>query len=98
MDPSKYPNSFDDNGDPIQSWRIPDYYTVDAFIGYRFKIKKVGFTLSVAVLNVLDQAYISDAQNNDQYSGQAFNSSDARSATVFFGMGRRFMTSLALSF
>ncbi len=98
LDPSKYPNSFDDNGDPIQSWRIPDYYTVDAFIGYRFKIKKVGFTLSVAVLNVLDQAYISDAQNNDQYSGQAFNSSDARSATVFFGMGRRFMTSLALSF
>ena len=98
LDPKKHPNSFDDEGNPIQSWRIPDYYTVDAFVGYHFKIKKTHFNISFVVLNVLDQIYISDAQNNDQYSGQTFNSSDARSATVFFGMGRRFMTSLALSF
>jgi len=98
LDPKKFPGSFDDNGNPKQSWRIPDYYTVDAFMGYHFKIKKVKFNLSFVVLNVLNQEYISDAQNNDQYSGQAFNTSDARSATVFFGMGRRFMTSLALSF
>jgi len=98
LDPKKYPNSFDDKGNPKQSWQLPDYYIVDAFVGYHFKIKKTRINLSLAVLNVLNMEYISDAQNNDQYSGQTYNSSDARSATVFFGMGRRFMTSLALSF
>ena len=98
LDPKKFPNSFDDKGNPKQSWKLPNYYTVDAFIGYHFKIKKVRLNLTFVVLNALDQVYISDAQNNDQFSGQAFNSSDARSATVFFGMGRRFMTSLALTF
>jgi outer membrane receptor protein involved in Fe transport len=56
------------------------------------------FDVRLSVLNVLDQAYISDAQNNDRYVGQSWNSFDARSAAVFFGMGRRFMTSLAISF
>jgi len=98
LDPKKYPGSFDDKGKPKQSWRLPNYYTVDAFLGYQFKIKKTRINLSFVVLNVLDAEYISDAQNNDQYSGQSFNTSDARSASVFFGMGRRFMTSLSLSF
>ena len=98
LDPKKFPGSFNPDGSPKQSWQLPDYFTVDAFMGYRFKVKKLRFNLTFVVLNVLDKEYISDAQNNDQYSGQTFNSSDARSATVFFGMGRRFMTSLALSF
>ncbi|RUA29185.1 MAG: hypothetical protein DSY76_03560 [Bacteroidetes bacterium] len=98
LDPKKFPGSFDDKGNPKQSWRIPNYYTVDAFMGYQFKIKKTRINLSFVVLNLLNKEYISDAQNNDQYSGQTFNTSDARSATVFFGMGRRFMTSLSLSF
>ena len=98
LDPAKFPNSFEPNGDPKQSWRIPDYYTVDAFAGYSFHIKKMHFSFNVAILNLFDAVYISDAQNNDQYSGQSFNSSDARSATVFFGMGRRFTTSLTMSF
>jgi hypothetical protein len=98
LDPAKFPGSFDPDGNPKQSWKIPDYYTVDAFMGYNFHISKVRFTFTLAVLNVLDAVYISDAQNNDQYSGQTFDSSDARSATVFFGMGRRFTTSLALNF
>ena len=98
LDPKKFPGSFDENGNPKQSWQLPDYYTVDFFLGYQFKIKKTRINLTFVVLNALDQVYISDAQNNDQFSGQGFNTSDARSATVFFGMGRRFMTSLALSF
>jgi outer membrane receptor protein involved in Fe transport len=89
---------FDDQGNPKQSWRIPDYYLVDMFAGYRFKIKGVNMKFNISMLNLLDKSYISDAQNNDQYSGQTFNSSDARSATVFFGMGRRFMTSFAITF
>ena len=98
LDPAKFPNSFDDNGNPIQSWKIPNYYTVDIFAGYYFKVKNSRFNLSFSILNILDKEYVADAQNNDQYSGQNFNSSDARSATVFFGMGRTFMTSLAVKF
>ena len=98
LDPKKFPGSFDENGNPKQSWQLPNYYTVDAFLGYQFKIKKTRINLTFVVLNALNQVYISDAQNNDQFSGQGFNTSDARSATVFFGMGRRFMTSLTLTF
>ncbi len=97
LDPAKYPNSFDENGNPIQSWKIPNFYLVDLHAGYSFKIKKSRLRFNFSILNLLNQEYISDAQNNDQYSGQTFNSSDARSATVFFGMGRRFMTSLTFS-
>jgi outer membrane receptor protein involved in Fe transport len=50
------------------------------------------------VLNLFNQTYISDAQNNDQYTGQSWNDFDARSAGVFFGMGRRFMTSIQFKF
>jgi outer membrane receptor protein involved in Fe transport len=98
LDPKTFPNSFDGNGDPIQSWQLPDYYTVDLFAGYGFKVKKVSFNLTLGVLNVLDEVYISDAQNNDQYSGQTWNDSSARSATVFFGMGRTWVTSLSMKF
>ncbi len=98
LNPTKFPNSFDENGDPIQSWQIPNYYTVDIFAGYNFSIKKVKLNLNFSIINALDQTYVSDAQNNDQYSGQTFNSSDARSATVFFGLGRTFMTSLEVKF
>ncbi len=98
LDPVKSPNSFDSDGSPKQSWKIPNYRIVDAFAGYRFKYRNVRFDLRLSVLNVLDEVYISDAQNNDQYTNQSWNSFDARSAGVFFGMGRRFMTTLAISF
>jgi iron complex outermembrane receptor protein len=98
MDPVKNPSSFDEEGNPIQSWKIPAYALVDGFAGYRFKYKELRFDLRLSILNVLDQVYISDAQNNDRYVGQSWNSFDARSAAVFFGMGRRFMTTLSISF
>ncbi len=89
-------NAFNPDGTPKQSWKIPNYYTVDIFAGYHFKIKKMRFDLRFIVLNALDNVYVSDAQNNDPYGDQGWNDSSARSATVFFGMGRRFMTSLAI--
>ena len=91
-------NAFNEDGTPKQSWLIPNYYLVDIFAGYGFKVKKVKFNLRFIILNALDATYISDAQNNDPYGDQAWNDSEARSATVFFGMGRRFMTSLAIKF
>ncbi|OIP02051.1 MAG: hypothetical protein AUJ98_02615 [Bacteroidetes bacterium CG2_30_33_31] len=98
LDPKLHPSSFDANGNPKQSWKIPNYALLDAFAGYSFKHKKLGFNIRLSVLNVLDNVYITDAHNNDGYSGQSWNSFDAKSAAVFFGMGRRFVTSLAINF
>ena len=100
LDPSDPDNAdaFNADGTPKQSWQMPNYYTVDIFAGYRFKVKGARFDLRIAVLNALDKTYISDAQNNDPYGDQTWNDSSARSATVFFGMGRRFMTSISMSF
>ncbi len=91
-------NAFNPDGTPKQSWRMPNYYLLDVFAGYSFKVKKLNFDLRFVVLNALDATYVSDAQNNDPYGDQGWNDSSARSATVFFGMGRRFMTSLAIRF
>lgn len=98
LDPKNNPSSFDAEGNPLQSWKIPDYFLIDAFAGYRFKFKGVGMDFKVSVLNAANAIYITDAQNNDRYVGQSWNSFDARSAAVFFGMGRRFVTSLAIKF
>lgn len=92
------PLAFDENGNPTQSWKIPDYYTIDFHAGYGFRVKKVKFDIRGSILNLLDERYISDADNNDKYSGQAYNSFDARSSAVFFGLGRRFNISLQLTF
>lgn len=93
------PWAFDEDGNPRQSWKIPNYYLVDLHAGYGFLInKKYKFNIRFSILNLLDEVYISDADNNDNYSGQAFNEFDAKSAAVFFGMGRRFNASLQISF
>ena len=97
LDPND-PTAVDENGDPKQSWEIPDYYLVDVAGGYSFKIKNSTVTFRLNVLNLLNQTYISDASNNDRYINQPYNSFDARSAAVFFGMGRRFMTSIQVKF
>jgi len=43
------------------------------------------------------QIYISDAQNNDPYNAN-YQDFDAKSAGVFFGLGRRFNLSAKFSF
>jgi outer membrane receptor protein involved in Fe transport len=48
-------------------------------------------------LNLLDEIYISDAQNNDPYNAN-YQDFDAKSAGVFFGLGRRFNLSAKFSF
>jgi len=98
LDPEEYPNSFDENGEPKQSWKIPNYYMVDFHAGYGFHYKGIKFDIRGSILNLLDEKYISDADNNDKYVGQSFNNFDAKSAAVFFGLGRRFNISLQLTF
>ncbi len=89
------PWAFDENGDPKQSWKIRNYYVIDFHAGYSWHIKKVGFQIRGSVINLLDNVFITDAQNNDDYlGGTGF---DAASAGVYMGQGRRFNLSLRIN-
>ncbi len=89
----------DEEGNPVDSWKIPNYTLFDLHLGYSFRItKKMKASLRFSVLNLFDTYYISDAVNNDPYSPLPFKDFDAKSATVFFGMGRRFNSSLSITF
>ncbi|MDC3305707.1 TonB-dependent receptor [Flavobacteriales bacterium] len=81
-----------------ESWVIPAYQLVDLHAGYKFKIfddKKLDIKFSI--LNLLNEIYISDAQNNDPYNANT-SDFDAKSAGVFFGLGRRFSLSARFNF
>ena len=91
----------DELGNPVESWRIPAYALIDMHTGYRFKLdpfKKLGFTIKLNVLNLLNTVYISDAKNNDNYIQKPFGTFDARSASVFMGAGRQITASLKIVF
>jgi len=91
----------DDEGNPVDSWKLPSYTLVDTHIGYNFRIKaidKLRFSWKLSILNALNTKYISDATNNDSYSELPFSDFDAKSATVFFGAPRSVSTTLQISF
>ena len=92
------PLSLDGENAGRESWKIPSYSLVDFHAGYTLKLNKttkIDFRLSV--LNALNEVYISDAQNNDPYNAN-YTDFDAKSAGVFFGMGRRMNLSAKLTF
>ncbi len=99
LDPVRYPQNFDENGSPRDSWQLPVYYLVDFNAGYRFMFKNFKLDVRGSVLNLLNRVYIADAKNNDSYSVSPNpNGFDAASAGVFFGVGRTFNLSLAISY
>ncbi|MEY4936090.1 MAG: hypothetical protein RIS64_2449 [Bacteroidota bacterium] len=78
-----------------ESWKMPNYFMADLSGGYSFKMnKKYHLAWRFNVLNLLDAVYVADATNNNSN----YSDFDAKSATVFFGMGRRWNTSLEFSF
>ncbi len=79
---------------PEDSWQIPKYMLFDLHAGYKFTVFKNIFQLRANILNALNKKYVATAQNNDQFNGQPFNTNDARSASVFMGLGRRYNFSL----
>ncbi|MDA9898398.1 TonB-dependent receptor, partial [Flavobacteriales bacterium] len=92
------PLSLDGENAGRESWKIPDYSLVDFHAGYTLKLnKKTKIDFRMSVLNALNEVYISDAQNNDSYNA-LFSDFDAKSAGVFFGMGRRINLSAKLTF
>ncbi len=79
-----------------ESWKMPDYYLVDFHSGYNFKVAKTKMGVRFNVLNVLDALYLTDGRNNDGFV-QAYNEFDAKSASVFFGLGRRWNLSFNIT-
>ncbi|MFH1320031.1 MAG: TonB-dependent receptor [Bacteroidota bacterium] len=90
------PDATDENGNPRESWKIPDHYLVDFHAGYRFVFNKYRVDLRFSLLNAFDAMYISDAQNNSQYIPGNYNDFDAKSAAVFLGFPRRYNLSLKI--
>lgn len=98
MDPTSLTKKFmDKDGNPRDSWKLPLYYLVDLNAGYRFIFKDWKLDVRGSVLNLFDREYISDAKNNDSYSTSTTNF-DAASAGVFFGVGRTWNVSLAITY
>ena len=95
LDPDEFPNSFDEDGNPKQSWQIPNYFTLDFHAGYTWRVKEIGFQIRGSLLNALNSSFVTDAQNNDPFLVNSSNF-DANSAGVFLGMGRRFNLSFKI--
>lgn len=92
------PLSLDGANAGRESWKIPAYQLVDFHAGYTLKLnKKTKIDFRMSILNALNEVYISDAQNNDPYNAN-YTDFDAKSAGVFFGMGRRINLSAKLTF
>lgn len=77
-----------------QAWRMPDYYFINLHAGYHFYIGKVRMDARGNILNLTDGFYLTDASNNG-LGGSTYNAS---SATVYAGLGTRWMFSLMATF
>ena len=78
---------------------IPSYQLVDLHCGYKLKLSDIHkLDIKLSILNLLNAVYISDAQNNAGYQALDLRDFDAKSATVFFGLGRRFSLSARFNF
>ena len=73
-----------------ESWKLPNYSTVDIFAGYEAKgFKNIRYYFTMGVTNLLDTKYVSDGTNINF---------DPSVSTVFFGLGRRYNASVKISF
>jgi outer membrane receptor protein involved in Fe transport len=72
---------------------------IDMHCGYKFKLsQRYNLDIKLSILNLLDKMYISDANNNDGYATNPSYDFDAKSASVFFGLGRRLNISVRFRF
>ena len=92
--------AIDEDGNPSDSWRIPTYGLVDFHTGYTFYVNDYRMSIRLSVLNVLNKQYISDALTDDQYIYGTPNTDTfgVNSTSVFIGLGRRFNTSVSITF
>lgn len=81
-----------------ESWQLPSYTIFSFHSGYAFKVKGVGFNVRLNIINLFDATYLTDARNNDDFNNPAFTDFDAKSASVFYGQGRRGTLSFQVNF
>lgn len=74
----------------VDSWRMPSYQLVDLNLRYRFKVAGLNATLISNINNLFDTEAIRDATD-----GRSF---DYDTATVYYGWGRTWTTSLRIKF
>ena len=92
------PLSLQDLNKGHDSWKIPAYTLIDINAGYNFELWKTNMRLNFNIKNLLDTDYISDAVNNDQYLANNPKTFDAKSSTVFMGLGRMYSASIKVKF
>lgn len=73
-----------------QPWMIPDVFTCDFNANYRFKIGDFEASLIGNIDNLFDLNYISDATDGKDH--------DSKTASVFYGFGRTWSTTLKIKF
>jgi len=73
-----------------QPWMIPDAITTDFNASYRFKIGTYDASLVGNIFNLLDQEYITDATDGADHTW--------KTASVFYGFGRTWSTTLKIRF
>jgi len=78
-----------------ESWKMPSYYLINLFAGYKVEFKNSALLFNGSITNLLNSVFIADATNN---ANDIYNTFDARSATVMFGQGFRFNVSIGLQF
>ncbi|MEE2953811.1 MAG: TonB-dependent receptor [Bacteroidota bacterium] len=95
---TNYYSDFNPIESSVETWKIPPYYLMDLHCGYKLNLsERHKISLRLSVLNLLNKMYISDATDNDPYNAY-FTDSDAKSAGVYFGSGRRINFSTSLMF
>jgi len=78
------------NNNYQQPWQIPDAVTFDFNARYNFKIGEYEASLIGNVNNLLDNAYITDAADGSDHTW--------KTAQVFYGFGRTWVTTLKIRF
>tara|TARA_Y100000994_G_scaffold159072_1_gene130410 strand:- start:50417 stop:53218 length:2802 start_codon:yes stop_codon:yes gene_type:complete len=84
--------------DNQEVWQIPGYMLFSLHTGNSIYFDKSSVHLKLNILNLFNETYISDAQNNSSYVEDSPMNSDAASASVFFGLGRKIIASIEYKF
>ncbi|NDV64396.1 TonB-dependent receptor [Bacteroides sp. 224] len=77
-----------------QPWRIPSAFVYDGHLSYKFKVGNLNATWTANCNNLLNEKYITDAKDNGAKTG----GHGWQDATVFYGFGRTWSTSLKIRF
>ena len=79
-------------------WQIPNYALFSLHIGNTLYFKESNLNFKFNILNLFNETYISDAENNSSYVEDSPMNSNAASSSVFFGLGRKLIASIQYKF